>query len=308
LSPPSTESRQSKILSGVGFAIATALLFGFSTPLAKLLLNQQVEPWILAGLLFAGGGCCLLPIVFLRHRLAQHGLIQPVAYLQSEEWRWIWISTFAGGIVAPISLMFGLNMASASSVALLLNFEAVFTAILAWTVFREHWQWPVFLGIIPITFGGILLSQSSGEQAGWSWGSLAILLTCLAWAVDSNVTFRVSHRDPFQIALIKTGSAGLLNVAIALSMGQRLPAWPLLLKVGGVGFLCYGLTYCCFVLALRRIGPSRTSAFFALSPLLSTLLAVVVLHESITVTMVIAAAFMTGGALLCAWEPPNQAE
>jgi drug/metabolite transporter (DMT)-like permease len=303
MSSPLKESRQTKTLSGVGFAIATALFFGSGTPLAKLLLNQQVEPWMLAGLLFAGGGCGLLPIVFLRHRF-----MQPTAYLQPGEWRWVWVSAFAGGIVAPLLLMWGLSTASASSVALLLNFEAVFTAILAWTVFRERWQWPVFWGIIPITLGGILLSQSSGEGAGWSWGSLAILGTCLAWAVDSNITFRISHRDPFQIALIKTGSAGLLNVAIALSLGQRLPAWPLLLKVGGVGFLSYGLTYCCFVLALRRIGPSRTAAFFALSPLLGTLLAVIILHEAVTVLMAIAAVFMTGGALLCAWEPPNSKE
>lgn len=301
MSSPSTKSHQSQTLSGVGFAIATALFFGSGTPLAKLLLNQQIEPWMLAGLLFAGGGCGLLPIVFFRHRLTQS-----INYIQPGEWRWVWVSTFAGGIVAPLLLMWGLSTASASSVALLLNFEAVFTAILAWSVFRERWQWPVFWGIIPITFGGILLSQSSGAGTGWSWGSLAILGTCLAWAVDSNITFRISHRDPFQISLIKSGSAGLLNVAIALGMGQRLPAWPLLLKVGGVGFLGYGLTYCCFVLALRRIGPSRTAAFFALSPLLATLLAVVVLHESVTVLMAIAAVFMTGGALLCAWEPSNR--
>jgi drug/metabolite transporter (DMT)-like permease len=296
-----TKSQSSKTLSGVGFAIATALFFGSSTPLTKLLLNQDVEPWMLAGLLFTGGGCGLLPIVLLRHRFNQ-----PIAYLQTGEWRWVWISSFAGGIVAPILLLWGLSTASASSVALLLNFEAVFTAILAWTVFRERWQWPVFLGIIPITLGGILLSQSSGAGVGWSWGSLAILGTCLAWAVDSNITFRISHRDPFQIALIKTGSAGLLNVAIALGLGQHLPDWPFLLKIGGVGVLCYGFTYCCFVLALRRIGPSRTAAFFALSPLLATGIAVVVLHESVTVPMAIAALFMTGGALLCAWEPPSQ--
>jgi drug/metabolite transporter (DMT)-like permease len=300
LSLPLPKSRQSQTLIGVGFAIATALFFGSSTPLTKLLLNQQVEPWMLAGLLFAGGGCGLLPIVFLRHRF-----MQPIAYLQPGEWHWVWISSFAGGIIAPILMLWGLNTASASSVALLLNFEAVFTAILSWTVFRERWQWPVFWGIIPITLGGILLSQSSGTGVGWSWGSLAILGTCLAWAVDSNITFRIAHRDPFQLALLKTGSAGLLNTVIALGLGQHLPEWSFLLKIGGVGVLSYGFTYCCFVLALRRIGPSRTAAFFALSPLLATLLAVVMLHETVTIMMMLAAVFMTGGALLCAWEPPN---
>lgn len=256
---------------------------------------------MLSGLLFTGGGCGLLPIVLLRHRFRQ-----PIAYLQPQEWRWLWSSTFMGGVIAPTLLMFGLERASAASVSLLLNFEAVFTAIVAWTVFRERWQWSVFLGIIPITAGGILLSQASGAATGLSLSGVAVLGTCLAWAVDSNLTVQIAHRDPFQIALIKSGCAGLLTVAIALSLGQRLPEVPLLLKVSGVGFLCYGLTYCCFVMALRSIGSARTAAFFALSPLLGTALAVIVLHESVTVTMAIAAVVMTGGALLCAWEPQKQ--
>ncbi|WP_158534998.1 DMT family transporter [Acaryochloris thomasi] len=287
---------QKSTLSGIGFAIATALLFGSGTPLSKLLLDQT-DPWMLAGLLFLGGGCGLLPIVLLRHPF------QKPDYVQSGEWRWVWSSTLAGGI-APILLMVGLSTASASSVALLLNFEAVFTAILAWTVFRERWQWPVFLGIIPITVGGILLSQSTeAKGAGWSWGSLAVLGTCLAWAIDSNLTFRVSHRDPFQIALIKNGVAGIVNVAIASLIGQQFPDGSTLIQIGGVGFLCYGLTYCCFVLALRCIGSSRTAAFFALAPLVGSAIAVVVLHETVTAGVAIAALIMTGGALLCAWEP-----
>ncbi|MEO0376889.1 MAG: DMT family transporter, partial [Cyanobacteria bacterium P01_A01_bin.17] len=159
---------QQSTLSGIGFAIATALFFGAGTPLSKLLLDQT-DPWMLVGLLFMGGSGGLLPIALWRHQLQKPNYIQP------GEWRWIWSSTLAGGI-APILLMIGLSTASASSVSLLLNFEAVFTAILAWTVFRERWQWPVFLGIISITVGGILLSQSTeAGGAGWSWGSLAVL-------------------------------------------------------------------------------------------------------------------------------------
>ncbi|MEO0374875.1 MAG: DMT family transporter [Cyanobacteria bacterium P01_A01_bin.17] len=130
-----------------------------------------------------------------------------------------------------------------------------------------------------------------------------MLGTCLAWATDSNLTFRVSHRDPFQIALIKNGVAGIVNVAIASLMGQQLPSSVVLFKIGGVGFLCYGLTYCCFVLALRCIGSSRTGAFFALAPLVGSAIAVAVLRETLTAGFAIAALIMTGGALLCAWEP-----
>ena len=313
-----TESR-SHPFTGVGFAIATAFLFASGTPFSKIFL-QQIQPWMLSGLLFLGGGCGLLPIVLLRHwlnlrsvrrfdrqlhspfnQLSEHRP-QPISYLQSQDWRWLLPSTLAGGIIAPTLLMFGLSQASAASVSLLLNFEAVFTAVLAWTVFRERWQWQIFWGIIPITAGGILLSHASGASE-WSIGSLAVLGTCFTWAVDSNLTVRISHRDPFQIAMIKSGSAGLINVILALLLGQRLPNLDTLVKVEFVGFLCYGLTYCCFVMALRGIGPSRTAAFLALAPLLGAVLAVLFLGESITVEMALAAAVMTAGALLCAWEP-----
>jgi drug/metabolite transporter (DMT)-like permease len=304
---------------GVGFAIATAFLFASGTPFAKIFL-QQVQPWMLSGLLFLGGGCGLLPIVLLRHWLNQRAVRnldrqpdapfnqtsghhpKPIPYLQSQDWRWLLSSTLAGGIIAPTLLMIGLSQASAASVSLLLNFEAVFTAVLAWTVFRERWQWQIFWGIIPITAGGILLSHASGASE-WSIGSLAVLGTCFTWAIDSNLTVRISHRDPFQIAMFKSGSAGLINVVLALSVGQHLPALETLFKVEVIGFLCYGLTYCCFVMALRGIGPSRTAAFLALAPLLGAVLAVLFLDESITVEMGIAAAIMTAGALLCAWEP-----
>ena len=42
-----------KLTPGLGPALLAALLFGASTPLAKLLIND-VSPMLLAGLLYAG--------------------------------------------------------------------------------------------------------------------------------------------------------------------------------------------------------------------------------------------------------------
>ena len=46
---------------GVCAALGAALLFGASTPIAKLLLHA-VSPWILAGLLYLGSGIGLTPL------------------------------------------------------------------------------------------------------------------------------------------------------------------------------------------------------------------------------------------------------
>ncbi len=282
---------------GVIFAIATALLFGVSTPLAKHFL-ESVQPWMLAGLMYTGGGLGLIPLYFLRNRIQR-----PTTLLKPEDWRYLLGSMVAGGLLAPILLMTGLEHTSASVASLLLNFESVFTALVAWTIFREPWHWRVLLGIVVITTGGILVSHSDRSTMDLSWGALAILGTCLAWAIDSNFTAKIAHRDPFQVAMFKSGGAGLINTAIATLIGQPWPSFSVLWQVFGAGFVGYGLTYCAFVMALRNIGASRTGAFFALSPLVGVAIAIVFLGDLLSTTLMLAAMLMALGATLCAWEP-----
>lgn len=283
-------------VTGTSFALTTALLFGMSTPLAKLFL-EDVQPLMLAGLMYLGGGIGLAPVWLFYSRHRKHDA------LQLQDWRWLLGSLCAGGLFAPVLLMTGLSETPAAVVSLLLNFESVFTAVVAWTIFREPWHWRVLLGIAIITVGGILISQQHSINLEVSWGALAILGTCFAWAIDSNLTAQIASRNPIQLAAIKSGGAGLVNVVIALFFGQSFPSPLLFAKVSSAGFLCYGLTYCCFVMALRYIGPSRTGAFFAISPLVGATLAIVFLDDLLTQTLVIAATLMTFGALLCAWEP-----
>lgn len=284
---------QSTSFTGTSFALLAALLFGTSTPLAKVFLSY-VDPWMLAGLLFLGGGLGLTPFYLIRNRVKM-----PDNLLKSEDGFWLGASILAGGVLAPALLMVGLSHTPASTAALLLNFEAVFTALLAWTVFRERWHWQVFGGIVAITIGGIVLTQSGAIAAGWSWGALAILGTCLTWAMDSNFTREVSKCDSLQVALLKSGVAGLVNVVLALLAGQSLPPFPILISVLAVGFLAYGLTLICFVVALRYVGASRTGAYFALSPFIGATIATLFLGESLTVMMVIAALLMAVGVGLC---------
>jgi drug/metabolite transporter (DMT)-like permease len=292
-----TQLKLKTVPVGVIFAITTALLFGVSTPLAKHFLGS-VQPWMLAGLMYAGGGLGLIPLYFLRNRIQP-----PTTLLKVEDWRYLLWSMVTGGMLAPILLMTGLEHTSASVASLLLNFESVFTALVAWTIFREPWHWRVLLGILVITMGGILVSHSDQSTIDLSWGALAILGTCLAWAIDSNFTAKIAHRDPLQVALFKSGGAGLINTAIATLLGQTWPPFSILWQVFGAGFIGYGLTYCAFVMALRNIGASRTGAFFALSPLVGVAIAIVFLGDPLSKTLMLAAMLMAFGATLCAWEP-----
>ena len=297
-----TQSKVRSVLPGVGFAIFTALSFGGITPLAKLFLND-VQPWMLAGLLFLGGGLGLFPIYVIRNWFIRKQR-QPVAWqpnrLQKRDWEWLSASILVGGIIAPVLLTLGLVHTAAASASLLLNFECVFTALLAWTVFGERWQWQVFVGMMAIVAGGIVLSHANNSGVGLTWGALLILGTCFHWALDSNFTSKVAKKDPIQVAMLKSGVAGAVNVAIALLLGQSLPALPVLINVLGVGFLTSGLTLVCFVMALRYLGASRAGAYFALSPFAGATVSALVLKEDINTSLAIAAVLMAAGAVLCA--------
>lgn len=298
-----TQSKVRAFWPGISFGLGTALLFGGTTPLTKLLLND-VQPWMLAGLLFLGGGLGLLPLYVIRRWLLRRptGSVDrlPPDRLEKGDWGWLAASILVGGVIAPVLLTLGLVSTTAAAASLLLNFECVFTALLAWTLFGERWQWQVFVGMMAIVAGGIVLSHTNSAGIGLTWGALLILATCFHWALDSNFTTKVAKKDPIQVAMLKGGIAGIVNVAIALLLGQPLPTLPILCSVLGVGFLTSGLTLVCFVMALRHLGASRAGAYFALSPFAGAAVSALLLKEDLNDSLAIAAILMATGAALCA--------
>ena len=274
---------------GVGTALLAALLFGLSTPFAKLLLGHTA-PVLLAGLLYLGSGIGLSLLYFTR-RTAEE------APLTRTDLPWLAGAVLFGGIVAPALLMLGLRHTPASAASLLLNLEGVFTSLLAWFVFKENFDRRIFLGMALIVAGGVVLSWQGGNLS-LPLGSLAIAGACLCWGIDNNLTQKVSASNPYQAAAIKGAAAGTVNLVIAVSLGTRLPA---LLSVGGallVGFLGYGLSLAFFVLALRHVGTARTGAYFSLAPFVGAVVSLLLLHEPVGPLFFIAAAFMAAGVWL----------
>jgi drug/metabolite transporter (DMT)-like permease len=280
---------------GVSFALAAALLFGASTPVAKILLGQ-VEPMQLAGLLYLGSGSGLAIWWWLRFRFQRGGSQE--ASLQLSDLPWLAGAILAGGIIGPVLLMVGLALTLASSASLLLNLEGVFTALLAWLAFKEHFARRIALGMAAITTGGLLLSWTGQAELGLPWGALAIVGACLAWGIDNNLTRKVSAGDPVQIAGAKGFVAGTVNLVIALTAGAPLPGVLTMLTAAVVGFLGYGVSLVLFVLALRHIGTARTGAYFSLAPFIGALISILVLGDHLTAHFLVAAALMGVGAWL----------
>ena len=139
-------------------ALAAALLFGASTPLAKLLVGE-VPPLMLAGLLYLGSGIGLAITMFVRWALMRTidtGIA--ALHVPKSERMWLLGAIIAGGVLGPALLMAGLASSDAAAASLLLNVEGVLTAVLAWVVFRENADKGVVAGMIAIVLGGVMLS------------------------------------------------------------------------------------------------------------------------------------------------------
>jgi drug/metabolite transporter (DMT)-like permease len=280
--------------TGIIYALTAAALFGASTPFAKLLLGE-VSPVLLAGLFYLGSGAGL-SLVRLARR--QSTLNAGEAALPRAQWGWLAGAVFFGGALGPVLLMLGLQSTPASTTSLLLNLEGVFTALLAWFVFRENFDCRIALGMAAIVAGGVLLSWQTGAGWAFSGGVHFVAAACACWSVDNNLTQKVSASDPFQIAAIKGLVAGSVNLAIALALGASLP--PLQVFVGAlvVGFFGYGLSLACFVLALRHIGTARTGAYFSLAPFVGAAVSLLLLREPVQSTFWFAAVLMGLGVWL----------
>jgi drug/metabolite transporter (DMT)-like permease len=274
-------------VNGIAAALGAALLFGASTPLAKLLLGEA-SPWLLAGLLYLGSGLGLGAVLLFKR--------SPSASIPGREKLALAGAILAGGVIGPLLLMWALARMPASAAALLLNAEAVFTALVAWFVFRENFDRRIALGMVLIVAGAVVLSGSS--HVGSFLPALAVLGACLAWALDNNLTRKVSLADARVVAMTKGLVAGSTNTALAVAAGAALPSLPVLGGALLVGWLGYGVSLALFVVALRELGTARTGAYFATAPFAGAILAVLLLGEMVTVTLFAAGALMAAGVWL----------
>ncbi|MBE0623985.1 MAG: EamA family transporter [Burkholderiales bacterium] len=276
-------------------ALAAAALFGASTPLAKL-LQADIAPNLLAGLLYLGSGLGLALVRWGRRQRAAD------APLQARDTPWLAGAVLCGGIAAPLLLMWGLAGASASGVSLLLNLEGILTALIAALVFREAVGGRIWLAAGLMLCAGLLLGYDPRAGAGLTLRSLAVAAACALWALDNNLTRRIAAADPVNIAMIKGLVAGCVNIVTALALGATVP--PMLQLAGALllGWLGYGVSLVLYILALRHLGSARAAAHFSTAPFIGAGLSITLLGEPVSVGFGAAFALMIAATWLALTE------
>ena len=281
-----------RLPTGVGAAIGAAALFGLSTPVAKLLLGE-VPPLLLAGLLYLGSGLGLTVLRLARRRRGRES-----AGLARKDVPWFSAAIVFGGLLGPVLLMFGLERTPAAAAALLLNLEGVFTAVFAWFVFKENFDRRIATGMLLIVAGGLALAWPGDQEVVITAGAVAVVGACFCWAIDNNLTQKVSAADPLMLASMKGLVAGTINTSLGLVGGGVLPGPGAVAGAMAAGVAGYGFSLALFTVALRLLGTARTGAYFSLAPFIGAAFAVILLEEPLSLRLMVAGAFMGAGTWL----------
>jgi drug/metabolite transporter (DMT)-like permease len=286
-------SSEKSLLSGPISAILSAALFGLSPVFCKVLIGDM-SPALLAGLLYLGSGLGLSAVIAYQ----RSGFLHELTRLTPLHRRKLLWAVLAGGVIAPLCLTYGIKYGSAAEVTLLLNLETVATTLIAWLIFKEQVSKQVWIGKGLIILAAVLVLLRPEGQLAFSRSGVLVLLACIFWGIDNNLTRDVDELPATILAAVKGYGAGLFTILLALLFT---PAATTPVQVGGallIGALSYGVSLVLFIEALRRIGSARTSTFFAIGPFIGTAFAVLILGEHLPPPFLLAAGLMLAGVAI----------
>lgn len=278
-------------------ALAAAILFGVSTPLAKRLLGST-SPISLAALLYLGAGLGAALILVVRAAFVRRGDAVRAPRLTRRVALALAGAILAGGVAAPIAMLYGLRATPAATASLLLNFEVVATTFIAASIFGEAVGHRAWAAVALITVAGCLLAWRPNEPWGLSAGVVGIVAACALRGLDNNLTRLVSAQDPIAIVCVKGLGAGAFSLALARLAGDHLPSVRIAAAGIALGSVSFGASIALFVRALRDLGAARTGALFGTAPFFGALLSSVVFPERPGGLVVASLPLMAAGAAL----------
>ncbi|MDO9093875.1 MAG: EamA family transporter [Rubrivivax sp.] len=276
-------------LRGGMFALLAAALFGVSTPLVQQ-FGVGLGAFSTAALLYAGAAAVGL---LSRQRIHREARLQ-----RADMPRLLAMAGF-GAVIGPVALAWGLQNTSGTSASLMLTLEALFTAVLAWRLYRETMDGRVWAAMALLLAGGMVLVLDQGRAGGAQlMGLLAVLLATAAWGVDNTLSRALAERDPGQVVMAKALLGATATSLLSVLFGEPLPSAGAALALLAIGATGYGLSLRFYLLAQRAFGAARTGSVFAFAPFIGAALAVALGDRSASGLMVLGSGLMLAGVVL----------
>ena len=278
-------------LKAIMFAFLAAVFYAINVPISKVLL-QHVGPTTMAALLYLGAGIGIGMMSLFNKKDREKA-----ESLTKAELPYI-VGMIVLDIAAPIFLMLGISYGSSANASLLGNFEIVATTVIALILFKEAVTKRLWVAIGLITLSSILLSFEGTDSFHFSYGSLLVIMATVCWGLENNCTRELSSKSTYQIVMLKGLCSGLGALVISLIKKESFPGFGYIAIALALGFVAYGLSISMYVRAQNVLGAAKTSAYYAVNPLIGALLAFVFLSESLSWMYVIALIVMVIGSAL----------
>jgi drug/metabolite transporter (DMT)-like permease len=185
-----------------------------------------------------------------------------------------------------VCFVYGVKLANASTVALLLGSTPVFIGLITVVLRLEALAGSFWVGAL-ITFAGVgLVAAGSGSGfSGSLGGDLIAICTALTWAAYTvSIAPLMRRYTPYRISavVLAIGWLPLALVSIPQVADQGFSfGWKVWL---GFGYAVVGplfLTNILWFTAIDRVGPSRASLFANLQPFFAVFFALVLLSETL---------------------------
>lgn len=287
--------RKNAKITAVLLALFAAVFYAINTPFSKILL-KNITPTFMASFLYLGAGVGV-GIMYLFHikkenrsdRLTQHDFPYTIGMIVLD-------------ILAPVFLMLGISIGSASNASLLGNFEIVATTLIALLVFKEKVTAKLWIAIGFITLSSIVLTFEGTDSLTPSLGSLLVVLATCCWGLENNCTRKISQKSTYEIVVLKGLFSGLGSFIVALLLGEKLPAFRYIMYAMILGFAAYGLSIFMYIRAQGDLGAAKTSAYYAVAPFIGTFLAFIVNGEKLTIIYFVGLVFMLVGSVFVVYD------
>jgi drug/metabolite transporter (DMT)-like permease len=287
--------QKSEAIIGYLSVLFAAALFGSVFTVAKIPLSS-VDPLALSSIIYLVSGLGLIPFARASFRLDS-----------MKDYLLMLVVSLLGAVAAPALLLYGLQQTDASDASILTNGEVIFTIILSAAFFGEKPKGRIGVFAVSLVIAGLFIAttdlQLSETILQFNAGNLMILGSMFFWAVDNNISRRLTTRiHPAKIAMVKSLVGGLILLGIAVLVGKWAEFttidsnfWLIIIPMSLSGF---GGALLLFLQGIKRIGTVKTMSIFSLTPIFGILIAALVLGESITILQGIATAIIIGGIMI----------
>lgn len=281
---------KNKKIKAIISALLAAVLFAISTPLSKKLM-ENIPPSFMAAFLYLGAGVGVGIMYIFNYKKEDKSL-----KLDKSDFKYT-IAMIGLDILAPLLLMIGIKLGSASNASLLENFEIVATSLIALFIFKEKISHKLWIAIFFIIISSFILTFNGKTSLDFSIGSIFVLLATISWGLENNCTKKISEKSTYQIVTLKGIFSGLGSLFIGLLLKERIINYKYIFLAMILGFVAYGLSIFLYVRAQRDLGAAKTSAYYSVAPFVGAFLAFIINGERPDEKFLLALIFMIIGTI-----------